>query len=72
ALLVAEKMLADDALGKAVAARYAGWKGKLGREILAGRMSLDKLAKHVEKEKLEPQPRSGAQERLEALVNHYI
>jgi xylose isomerase len=72
ALLVAEKMLGDDALGKEVATRYAGWKGKLGKDILAGRMSLDKLAKHVEKGKVEPQPRSGRQERLEALVNHYI
>jgi xylose isomerase len=72
ALLVAEKMLGDDQLGKAVESRYAGWKGKLGRDILAGKMSLEKLAKHVEKEGLEPQPRSGRQERLEALVNNYI
>jgi xylose isomerase len=72
ALLVAEKMMDDDQLGKHLEARYAGWKGKLGRDILGGKMSLDKLAKLVDKESLEPQPRSGRQEHLEALVNHYI
>ena len=72
ALLVAEKMVDDDQLGKHLEARYAGWKGKLGRDILAGRMSLEKLAKLVDKEALEPQPRSGKQEHLEALVNRYI
>ena len=72
ALLVAEKMVGDDQLGKHVDARYAGWKGKLGRDILGGKMSLDKLAKLVDKEELEPQPRSGKQEHLEALVNRYI
>ena len=72
ALLVAEKMVDDDQLGKHLEARYAGWKGKLGRDILAGRMSLDKLAKLVDKETLEPQPRSGKQEHLEAVVNRYL
>ena len=72
ALLVAEKMVSDKELGRRVDARYAGWKGKLGRDILAGKMSLDKLAKLVEKNDLEPQPRSGRQEELEGLVNKYI
>jgi xylose isomerase len=72
ALLVAEKMVADDQLGRELDARYAGWKGKLGREIMGGKKSLADLAKLVEKSDLEPQPRSGRQERLEALVNRYI
>ena len=72
ALLVAEKMIRDDALGKHVEARYAGWDARLGRDILAGRRSLAQLAAHVEKNTLEPLPRSGRQERLEALVNHYL
>jgi xylose isomerase len=71
-LLVAEKMLADDALGRNVEQRYAGWKGKFGREVLAGKKSLAQLAKHVEQHDLEPQPRSGRQERLEGLVNRYL
>jgi xylose isomerase len=72
ALLVAEKMIHDDELSRELERRYAGWKGKLGREILDGRTSLDKLARHIDKDALEPQPRSGHQERLEALVNKYM
>jgi len=71
ALLAAEKMIAGGELAKHLEVRYAGWKGKLGREILSGKTSLAKLAKHVEKHDLEPQPRSGRQEFLESVVNRY-
>jgi xylose isomerase len=71
-LLVAEKMIRDGELARALEERYAGWKGALGRDILAGRKSLAQLATHVEKHHLEPRPRSGRQERLEALVNLHI
>ena len=71
ALLVAAGMLEEGALAREVEDRYAGWDGKLGRQILRGEKSLAQLAAHVEKNDLEPQPRSGRQERLEALVNRY-
>ncbi len=70
-LLVAEKMIADGELAARIDARYAGWKGKLGRGILSGKMSLEGLAKHVEKSGSDPQPRSGRQELLESIVNNY-
>jgi xylose isomerase len=72
ALLVSEKMIEHDTLGEFVAQRYAGWDGKLGRDILAGKRSLADLAALVDKTGLEPQPRSGRQEHLEALVNTYF
>ena len=72
ALLVAEKMIEDGALARQVEERYAGWDGKLGRAILQGKRSLADLAAVVEKSSLEPQPVSGRQERLEALVNSYL
>src|SRR5882762_10022151 len=56
ALLVAEKMIDDGALAKQLAQRYAGWDGKLGKSILAGKSSLAELAALVEKSDLEPQP----------------
>ncbi|HEY2629275.1 MAG TPA: xylose isomerase, partial [Usitatibacter sp.] len=71
-LLVAEKMIADGELARRIDVRYAGWKGKLGREILSGNASLGALAKHIEKNDIEPKPRSGQQERLESIVNGYI
>jgi xylose isomerase len=72
ALLVAEKMIEDGALAAALRERYAGWDGKLGREILKGRHSLADLAARVDRRKLDPQPRSGRQEHLEALINSYL
>lgn len=72
ALLVAEKMIEDGALERFVAERYAGWSSALGKAIMGGKRSLDDLAALVHKGKLEPQPRSGKQEHLEALVNSYL
>ncbi len=72
ALLVAEKMIEDGALADALHARYAGWDSKLGRDILKGKASLADLAALVERRGIEPQPRSGRQEHLEALVNSYL
>jgi len=72
ALLVAEKMIVDDKLGGAVKARYAGWEGALGQDIVGGRMDLSDFAAYVARTGLDPQPVSGGQERLEALVNRYI
>ncbi|MDX2166302.1 MAG: xylose isomerase, partial [Deltaproteobacteria bacterium] len=67
-LLRAERMLARGDLARAVADRYAGWDGALGRAILAGQESFDSLERRALASP-EPQPRSGGQERLENLVN---
>lgn len=72
ALLTAEAMINDGQLGGAVATRYADWGSKLGKSILSDDSSLTQLAAYVDKHRLEPHPRSGHQERLEALVNHYV
>jgi xylose isomerase len=65
-------MLKDGALQQAVQQRYAGWDGKEGRAILAGKRSLVDLAAHIEAQDIEPQPVSGRQEWLEGLVNSYL
>jgi len=52
--------------------RYAGWKGREGRAILAGKRSLADLSDYVLKRDLEPQPQSGKQEYLEGLINRYL
>jgi xylose isomerase len=72
ALLIAEKMIVDGALQRHVEARYAGWDSGRGRAILAGSLSLDDLAREVDRYRLEPQPRSARQERLEHLVSSYL
>lgn len=72
ALIVAEKMIADGRLDSFVADRYAGWDSEEGKAILAGKRTLDDLARQVHEMALEPQPRSGKQEYLEGLVNRYL
>lgn len=71
-LLIAEKMVLDGALQRHVDARYAGWNDDRGRAILDGAVSLADLARDVERRALDPQPRSGRQERLEHLVASYV
>ncbi|QFR32972.1 xylose isomerase [Ancylobacter sp. TS-1] len=72
ALLIAADMIEDGALQKAVDARYAGWDAPANKAMLGAGSSLDAIAARVEAEGLDPQPRSGRQERLEALVTSYL
>ena len=69
-LKAAAKMLEDGRLEAARAARYAGWETARGKAMLA--TDLASLAAQVAAEGINPQPRSGRQERLENLVNRYL
>jgi len=72
ALLAAAAMIEDGALDRFVAERYADWDRGEGAEMLAGRRSLAEIAARVERDNIDPQPRSGRQEYLENLVNRYL
>ncbi len=71
-LLIAERIIADGRYDSFRDERYAGWSGKEGKAILAGKRSLDDLSDYVLKRGLEPQPKSGKQEYLEGLVNEFV
>ncbi len=71
-LLIAEAIIKDGKFDQFVEDRYAGWKGREGRAILAGKRSLADLSDYVLKRDLEPQPQSGKQEYLEGLINRYL
>ena len=71
-LLIAEAMIKDGKLAAFVENRYAGWNGREGKAILAGKRSLDDLSDYVLKRGIEPQPKSGKQEYLEGLLNRYL
>ncbi|HET7506340.1 MAG TPA: xylose isomerase [Kofleriaceae bacterium] len=71
ALLAAERLIQDGGLARAVEARYAGWRSELGRDILAGKSSLEALSSHVLRKDADPEPVSGRQEYLENLVNRW-
>ncbi|MDR7378908.1 xylose isomerase [Rhodoferax ferrireducens] len=72
ALLIAEKMITDGRVEKAIADRYAGWKSPEAQNILAGKVSLDDLAAQVLAGGADPRPVSGRQEYMENLLNAFI
>ncbi len=72
ALECAARLIEERTLADFVEARYAGWNGELGQAILGGRESLESLWQRATDGKLDPSPRSGAQERLENRVRRVI
>lgn len=70
-LLVADKALSDSAYNEIIDTRYASWDSALGREIMSGKSSLDKLADYT-LENGEPTLRSGRQELLEIHLNDLL
>jgi xylose isomerase len=71
-LLIAATILEDGKLGKIVADRYGKWSEPKNKAMLEGKETLESIAKRALAEGLDPQPKSGKQERLEALLNSYI
>lgn len=71
-LLNAAAIIEDGTLQAFVDDRYKGWNVGLGKDILAGKESLESLAKLVEIKNINPKPRSGRQEMLENLVNRFM
>jgi len=71
ALLAAEQVIQDGRLAQAVKARYQGWSGPLGKEILSGATGLEALSKRVLDRNVDVAPVSGRQELLENLLNRF-
>ncbi len=71
ALKAAAAMLEDGKLEAARDARYAGWDAPANRAMLE-EGDLASIAERVEADGIEPEPRSGRQERLENLINRYV
>lgn len=72
ALKVAASMINAGELDNGVAQRYRGWNEDFGQQILKGEFTLAALAQHAQQQQFNPQHRSGRQEQLENLVNHYL
>jgi xylose isomerase len=71
-LKAAARMIEDRALEAPLEERYAGWSGPEAQAMLSGERSLEEIATRTLRDKLDPQPRSGRQELLEAIVNRYV
>ncbi|MEO7222388.1 MAG: xylose isomerase, partial [Devosia sp.] len=68
----AAAMIEDGTYDRVVEERYAGWNDKEAKAMLSGKRSLEQIAARVEKQNLNPQPKSGQQEYLENLVNRFV
>jgi len=71
-LKAAAAMLDDKALEAPLQARYAEWDSDIARKMLDGNMGLDAIEQHVRDNAINPEPRSGQQEKLENIVNRYV
>lgn len=65
-------LIEDGEFDRRLDERYAGWNAGLGRDMLDGKLSLAEIAARVERDNINPQPRSGRQEYLENLVNRFV
>ena len=68
AFLIAAKLWEEKTLQQVIDQRYAGWQKPEYQEILGGKASLEQIAEKAEKDNINPQPRSGQQEKLENLL----
>ena len=71
-LKAAARMIEDRALEAPLEERYAGWSKAEAQAMLSGQSSLEEIAARALRDELDPQPRSGRQELLEAIVNRYV
>ncbi len=69
-LKAAAAMIEDGGLEQALDERYAGWQNEGARAMLGA--DLESIQKRVLDEGIEPEPRSGRQERLENYVNRFV
>ena len=69
-LKAAAAMLEDGKLEQARSERYAGWDTAEGQALLES--DLTSISELVTEKDINPEPRSGRQERLENLVNRYF
>ena len=70
-LKAAAAMLEDGGLEDALNARYADWDKDVNKDMLANG-TLESISERVLKDGINPEPRSGQQEKLENWVNRFV
>jgi xylose isomerase len=71
-LKAAAALIEDGEFDQKLEERYAGWQEREAKAMLSGKRSLEQIAARVEKQNINPEPRSGRQEYLENLVNRFV
>ena len=72
AFLNAAALVEKGELKAAVAERYAGWETAEAKAMLDGTLSLEQISERTLAKGVNPQPRSGKQEKLENLLNRRL
>ena len=70
-LKAAAAMLEDGGMEDALNARYADWDKDVNKDMLANG-TLESISERVLKDNINPEPRSGQQEKLENWVNRFV
>ena len=68
AFLLAVKLIEDGEYDRILVDRYSGWQSAEAKQMLSGTLGLDQIAELTEAAAVNPQPRSGRQEKIEALL----
>ena len=71
-LKAAAAMIEDKALSAPLEDRYAAWNDEAANKMLDGSMDLESISQQVLDKNINPEPRSGQQEKLENIVNRYV
>ncbi|MFC6645790.1 xylose isomerase [Granulicella cerasi] len=72
AFLTAAKLIESKTYDAILDERYAGWKTPEAQAMFTGKLSLEQIAAKAEADAINPQPRSGKQERIENLLARSI
>ncbi|QEE28143.1 xylose isomerase [Terriglobus albidus] len=70
--LTAAKLIEEGEYDAILTERYAGWKSPEAQAMFNGKLSLEEIAAKAEKDAIQPQPRSGRQEKIENLLARKI
>ncbi|MBW8749253.1 MAG: xylose isomerase, partial [Acidobacteria bacterium] len=70
--LTAAKLIEEGEYDAILTDRYAGWKTPEAQAMFNGKLSLEEIAAKAEKDAIQPQPRSGRQEKIENLLARKI
>jgi xylose isomerase len=71
-LIAAAALIEEGTYDRFLNERYADWNSPRAKAMLEGEWTLDDIAARVQSENINPQPRSGAQEHLENLINRFV
>jgi len=72
AFLTAAAIIEDGTFDGLIAERYSGWKSGRAADMLAGKYSLEQIEQMALENNINPQPRSGRQEKIENLLMRSI